>query len=68
MRGSRRKADRIFSAFFTIKSQSTGLELSIRRTIVQSHGGRWWTTANPGRGAAFSVHVAARGGRVFTQH
>jgi signal transduction histidine kinase len=44
-------ADRIFNAFFTTKSQGTGLGLAITRSIIASHGGRIWATANSGRGA-----------------
>jgi PAS domain S-box-containing protein len=45
--------DKIFDAFFTTKAHGTGLGLAITRSIIASHGGRIWVTANPGRGAAF---------------
>jgi PAS domain S-box-containing protein len=46
-------ANKIFDAFFTTKSQGTGLGLAITRSIVKSHGGQIWATANSGRGATF---------------
>ncbi len=45
--------DQIFSAFFTTKPQGSGMGLAISRTIVESHGGRLWPTANDGRGTTF---------------
>lgn len=45
--------NKIFNAFFSTKSQGTGLGLAITRSIVKSHGGRIWATANSGRGATF---------------
>ena len=46
--------DQIFKAFFTSKSQGTGMGLSISRSIVESHGGRMWATPNSGRGATLN--------------
>jgi PAS domain S-box-containing protein len=50
-------ADRIFDAFFTTKPGGTGMGLSISRTIVESHGGRLWASADRGRGAIFQFTV-----------
>ena len=53
----REEVDQIFSAFFTTKPQGSGMGLAISRSIVESHGGRLWATANDGRGATFHFTV-----------
>jgi hypothetical protein len=56
------RLERIFNAFFTTKSQGPGLGLAITRSIVTSHGGRVWASANPGRGASFHVTLPSKAG------
>src|ERR1700761_2121880 len=64
------KADQVFNAFFTTKTQGSGMGLAISRSILEVHGGRVWATENAGRGATFHftlpstaehVNVAATG-------
>ena len=47
----------IFDAFYTTKPSGLGLGLSICRSIIETHGGRLWATANVPRGAVFQFTV-----------
>jgi signal transduction histidine kinase len=50
----------IFNAFFTTKAQGTGLGLAITRSVIQSHGGNIWATANSEGGATFQFTLPTR--------
>jgi signal transduction histidine kinase len=46
-------AERIFDAVHSTKPAGMGMGLSISRSIVESHRGRLWATANDGPGTTF---------------
>ncbi|TDG04580.1 PAS domain S-box protein [Paraburkholderia guartelaensis] len=54
--------ERIFEPFYTTKASGMGMGLSICRSIIDAHGGRFWAVANVPRGASFEftvpVHLA----------
>jgi PAS domain S-box-containing protein len=56
------EADRVFAPFFTTKASGMGMGLSISRSLVESHGGRLWATANSPNGAVFSFTLPPSGG------
>jgi PAS domain S-box-containing protein len=51
--------EQIFEAFHTTKPEGTGMGLAITRSIMESHGGRVWATANRGAGATFHFTLAS---------
>ena len=48
-----RQTDEIFNPFYSTKPNGIGMGLAISRSIIESHGGRLWATANNGPGATF---------------
>lgn len=45
--------EQIFEPFFSRKPGGMGMGLMFCRTVVEAHGGRFWTSANAPRGAVF---------------
>ena len=51
--------DRVFDAFYTTKSNGTGMGLSICRSIIHAHGGKLWAETNEPRGVVFQFTLPA---------
>jgi hypothetical protein len=50
---------KIFDAFYSTKPQGLGMGLAISRSLVESHGGNLWVSANEGPGATFAFWLPA---------
>lgn len=55
------EATRVFTPFYTTKANGMGMGLPISRSLIESHGGRLWATANSPHGAIFSFTLPAAG-------
>jgi signal transduction histidine kinase len=53
--------ERIFNPLFTTKSGGMGMGLSICRSIIEAHDGRFWVAPNKPEGAVFQFMLAADG-------
>jgi signal transduction histidine kinase len=53
-------AEKLFSPFYTTKSNGMGIGLSVSRTIIENHQGRLWAERNDGPGSTFCFSVPSR--------
>lgn len=51
---------RIFDAFYTTKTQGTGLGMAIAKRLVEAHGGRMEATSQPGSGTEILITLPRR--------
>jgi two-component system sensor histidine kinase FlrB len=49
--------NKIFEAFYTGKTQGTGLGLAVVRRVIEQHNGTISVEANPGGGALFRAEI-----------
>jgi PAS domain S-box-containing protein len=51
---------KIFESFFTTKPDGLGIGLSLSRTVIESHSGQIWATANADGGTTFHFTLSTR--------
>lgn len=54
--------EKLFEAFYTTKAHGLGIGLAISRSIIESHRGKLWATANDGPGATFGFSIPCASG------
>ena len=59
-----RGIEKLFEAFHTTKAHGLGIGLAISRSIIESHNGQLWATANDGPGATFGFWIPCASGAV----
>jgi signal transduction histidine kinase len=47
----------VFDAYFTTKSDGSGLGLAVSREIVEMHGGQLWFESRGGNGTRFTLRL-----------
>jgi len=60
--------ERIFTPFYTTKTSSLGVGLSISRSIIERHGGTLWAEPRDGRGARFCFTLPKSAAAVAGTH
>ena len=56
---AKNKIDKIFTPFFTTRSDGTGLGLFISKRIISKHGGAIFVDSEPGNGTEFKIYLPA---------
>ena len=59
-----RAIEKLFEAFHTTKAHGLGIGLAVSRSIIESHKGQLWATANDGPGATFGFSIPSASGAV----
>jgi C4-dicarboxylate-specific signal transduction histidine kinase len=59
-----RAIEKLFEAFHTTKAHGLGIGLAISRSIIESHKGQLWASANDGPGATFGFSIPSASGAV----